>query len=129
MIASAEIGPDGEVCFNRELADQRFIEPNSGLYWQISGKARDLPVALACGTAARVQHTACSRPRDPFLRQRQNSPTNSRCASPSATRDRCPARMVRWRFQVAQSRARLNEQIQRAAHDAGVLELRRARRA
>jgi len=36
MIASAEIGPDGEVFFNRPLADQRFLEPNSGLYYQIS---------------------------------------------------------------------------------------------
>jgi signal transduction histidine kinase len=36
MIASAEIGPDGEVLFNRPLADQRFLEPNSGLYYQIS---------------------------------------------------------------------------------------------
>src|SRR5690606_38358751 len=37
MIASAEIGPDGEVYFNRPLGDQKFLEPNSGLYWQISG--------------------------------------------------------------------------------------------
>ena len=37
MIASAEIGPDGEVYFYRTLGDQRFLEPNSGLYWQISG--------------------------------------------------------------------------------------------
>ena len=37
MIASAEIGPEGEVLFNRALADQRFLEPYSGLYYQISG--------------------------------------------------------------------------------------------
>lgn len=36
MIASAEIGPDGEVRLNRPLGDQRFLVPNSGLYWQIS---------------------------------------------------------------------------------------------
>lgn len=41
MIASAEIGPDGEVYFNRPLGDQRFLEPNSGLYWQISGKGHE----------------------------------------------------------------------------------------
>ena len=41
MIASAEIGPDGEVFLNRPLGDQRFLEPNSGLYWQISGKGHD----------------------------------------------------------------------------------------
>ena len=37
MIASSEIGPDGEVRFNRPPADQRFVEPYSGLYFQISG--------------------------------------------------------------------------------------------
>ena len=41
MVASAELGPDGEVFFNRPLGDQRFLEPNSGLYWQISGKGHD----------------------------------------------------------------------------------------
>ncbi len=37
MIASAEIDPNGEVYFYRTLGDQRFLEPGSGLYWQISG--------------------------------------------------------------------------------------------
>lgn len=41
MIASAEIGPDGEVLFNRPLADQRFLEPNSGLYYQISATGHE----------------------------------------------------------------------------------------
>lgn len=41
MIAAAEIGPDGEVLFNRELADQRFLEPSSGLYYQISAKGHE----------------------------------------------------------------------------------------
>lgn len=41
MVASAEIGPDGEVFFNRALGDQRFLEPNSGLYWQITGKGHE----------------------------------------------------------------------------------------
>ncbi len=41
MIGSAEIGPEGEVYFNRPLGDQRFLEPNSGLYWQISGPGHE----------------------------------------------------------------------------------------
>lgn len=41
MIASAEIGPDGEVFFNRPLADQRFLEPSSGLYYQISAQGHE----------------------------------------------------------------------------------------
>ena len=38
MIASAEIEAGGEVYFYRTLGDQRFLEPNSGLYWQIDGE-------------------------------------------------------------------------------------------
>ena len=41
MIGSAEIGPDGEVFFNRPLGDQRFLQPNSGLYWQIRGAGHE----------------------------------------------------------------------------------------
>lgn len=41
LIVTAEIGPDGEVFFNRALGDQRFLEPGSGVYWQISGKGFD----------------------------------------------------------------------------------------
>src|SRR5690606_25958805 len=41
MISSAEIDPLGEIRFNRLLADQRFLEPNSGFYWQISGEGYD----------------------------------------------------------------------------------------
>ena len=41
MIASGEIGPDGEVRFNRPLGDQRFLEPYSGLYWQVSAPGED----------------------------------------------------------------------------------------
>lgn len=41
MISSAEIGPEGEVLFNRPLADQRFLEPASGLYYQIGGAGHE----------------------------------------------------------------------------------------
>ncbi len=41
MIVVSEIGPDGEVYFNRPLGEPRFLEPNSGLYWQISGQGQE----------------------------------------------------------------------------------------
>ena len=41
MIASSEVGDFGEVRFNRPLADQRFLEPNSGVYFQVSGQGFD----------------------------------------------------------------------------------------
>ncbi|QXQ08522.1 sensor histidine kinase [Sphingosinicellaceae bacterium] len=41
MIAAADIGPAGEVRFTRPLGDQRFSEPYSGLYWQVSMGGQD----------------------------------------------------------------------------------------
>jgi signal transduction histidine kinase len=41
MLGSTEIDQDGEVWFNRMLGDQRFLEPNSGFYWQISGPGHE----------------------------------------------------------------------------------------
>ncbi|WP_082922186.1 sensor histidine kinase [Croceicoccus mobilis] len=41
MVASVEVGQDGDVYFSRPLGDQRFLEPNSGLYWQITGKGHE----------------------------------------------------------------------------------------
>lgn len=41
MMASTEIDNLGEVYFSRPLGDQRFMEPNSGLYWQISGEGHE----------------------------------------------------------------------------------------
>ncbi|WP_370034681.1 sensor histidine kinase [Qipengyuania mesophila] len=41
LITSAEIDNFGDVQLYRSLGDQRFLEPNSGVYWQISGKGHD----------------------------------------------------------------------------------------
>ena len=67
LIASSEIGPDGEAYLNRPLADQRFLEPYSGLYFQISGEGFDpVPLALAVGPGAARQPRP-SRLRSPRL--------------------------------------------------------------
>lgn len=41
LLSAAEIGPDGEVRLYRQLGDQRFLEPNSGVYFQISGEGKE----------------------------------------------------------------------------------------
>lgn len=41
MIVSAELDQDGEIRFIRQPADQRFLEPYSGFYWQVSGGGRE----------------------------------------------------------------------------------------
>ncbi len=108
LISSAEIGPDGEVLFSRAPADQSFLVPYSGLYFQVSGSAAEPFTSrslwdrqLRVGTAHQDDelHTYNS---DEF---------------PDGTlriveRDvRLPNSPVRWRFQVAQKRETLDEQI------------------
>jgi len=41
LIASAEVGPDGEVFLKQAMSDPRFLKPNSGYYWQISSEGQD----------------------------------------------------------------------------------------
>lgn len=41
MIVVSEIGVDDEVFFNRPIGEPRFLEPGSGLYWQISAEGRE----------------------------------------------------------------------------------------
>jgi hypothetical protein len=51
MVGSAELGPDGEVFFNRPLGDQRFLEPNSCI-GRSPRKATRISPRVRCGTAA-----------------------------------------------------------------------------
>ena len=108
LIVSAEIGPQGEVIFNREPADQRFLEPYSGLYWQVSANGReDFPsrslwdrrLAYGVKHADREVHSYDSRQ---FPNERLRI----------LERDvRLPGAPTNWRFQVAQSRDGLDAQI------------------
>ena len=41
MVANSEIDSNGEIFFYRRLGDQRFLSPNSGLYWQISANGAE----------------------------------------------------------------------------------------
>lgn len=108
MIASAEIGPGGEVILNRPLGDQRFLEPGSGLYYQISGKG--------------FEHFRSRSLWDRSLRVRPENDENAVHVYDSREFPDEPLRIlerdalvpgsnVLWRFQVAQTRDGLNEQI------------------
>jgi signal transduction histidine kinase len=116
LIASSEIGPDGEVILNRPPADQRFLETYSGLYFQISGTAPN-------GQAA--ANVADFPSRSLWDRKLQVRPGidefNVRTYDSREFEDeelrvvernvRLPGSPVRWRFQVAESREALDEQI------------------
>jgi signal transduction histidine kinase len=108
LLVSAEIDPIGEVRFNREPADQRFLEPYSGLYWQVSAPGKevfpsrslwDRQLAYGAVHDDRGVHSYDSKQfRDEKLR--------------IVERDvKLPGSPVRWRFQVASSREALDAQI------------------
>jgi len=110
MAASTEIGPDGEVFFNRPLGDQRFLEPNSGLYWQISGEGHDdygsrslwdrsLKSASTSFDATPRIYDSAQFAREP-LRIMERSII-------------LPGSDTKWRFAVAASRGELDAQIRR----------------
>ena len=108
MAASSEIGPDGEVRFNRPLGDQRFLEPYSGLYWQVSGEGFD-PFRSRSLWDRALTVIETHDDDDVHVYDSKEFPTE---ALRIQERDiRLPGSRTIWRFQVAQSRIALDEQI------------------
>lgn len=108
MIASAEIGPDGEVLFNRPLADQRFLEPNSGLYYQISAPDReDWRSRSLWDRALAVDLTHGDRDFHVY-NSKQFPGEDLRVMERGVV---LPGSNVRWMFMVAQARSGLDAQI------------------
>ena len=108
MIASAEIGPDSEVRFNRPLGDQRFLEPYSGLYWQVSGAGHEPFRSRSLWDRALLQQ------RDHAGQQLHVADSDEFDGESLRILDRevrLPGSSTEWRFQVAASRANLNDQI------------------
>jgi signal transduction histidine kinase len=112
MIASSEIGPDGEVRFNRPPADQRFVEPYSGAYFQVSGAgAETFPSRSLWDRRLRVSDKHADL--KPHLYDSDEFSTHDH-AEPLRIAERdaiLPGSPVRWRFQVAESREPINQQI------------------
>ena len=108
MISSAEIGPVGEVYFNRPLGDQRFLEPNSGLYWQIDGEGQDPFPSRSLWD--RTLKTSGQKARlEPLYKNSYQFPDEPlRVVEQSV---RLPGSDVEWQFTVAGARAELDEQI------------------
>jgi len=108
MIAASEIGPDGEVRFTRPPADQRFLEPYSGAYFQISGKGQETFPSRSLWDR---RLTVDSNHNDVELHKRDSFEFQD---EPLRILERdvvLPGSNVRWRFQVAQSRDAIDGQI------------------
>ena len=108
MIAASEIGPDGEVRFNRPPGDQRFIEPYSGVYFQVSGEGADtFPSRSLWDRRLRVSDGHFDL--EPHIYDSNEFP-----GEPLRIAERdviLPGSDIRWRFQVAQSREMIDNQI------------------
>jgi len=108
MIFSAELDQNGEVMLNRELADQRFLEYNSGAYWQISGQGHEAFPSRSLWDQRLKDDQQHNDTNVHVYDSRQLPGQLLRIAERDAT---LPGSTVRWRFQVAQSRATLDAQI------------------
>jgi signal transduction histidine kinase len=108
MVASAEIGPEGEVYFIIQLGDQRFMEPNSGLYYQVNGQGQEdyASRSLWDRTLRLDTSTFNTEPiiydSDQFVGEPLRMMQRSVILPGSATQ---------WTFAVAASRGALDEQI------------------
>ncbi|WP_137897682.1 HAMP domain-containing sensor histidine kinase [Sphingomonas sp. 2SG] len=112
LLASAAVDPDGQVFFSRDAAaDQRFIEPNSGLYWQVT--APGMPVKDAFPSRSLWdRRLAFGGSHDDRRVHIYDSDQFSDDKLRIVERDaQIPGSKVHWRFQVAQSRRDLDAQI------------------
>ncbi|NUT00360.1 MAG: histidine kinase [Sphingomonas sp.] len=108
MIGASEIGPDGEVRFTRPPADQRFVEPYSGVYFQVSGEGADtFPSRSLWDRRLRVQ----DRHNDINVHVYDSNEFDGEPLRITERDITLPGSKVRWRFQVAQSRETIDTQI------------------
>jgi signal transduction histidine kinase len=119
LIASAEVGPDGEAYLNRPPADQRFLEPYSGLYFQISlvpqpgqAKAAPNPDLDFPSRSLWDRRLKAGQGHNDFDVHVYNSTEFEDETLRVVERDvRIPGSPARWRFQVAEQRDALDGQI------------------
>jgi len=108
MIVSAELDQNGDIRFIREPADQRFLEPYSGFYWQVSGGGRE-PFR-----SRSLWDRALPSGEDHNDNEIHGYDDDSFAEEPLRVLERdaiLPGTDIPFRFQVASSRAVLDEQI------------------
>lgn len=108
MIRTSEVGPDGNVRLNEPLGEQRFFEPYSGLYWQISGTGNE-PERSRSLWDRTLDIAGSHSDSHPHMRDSsQFTDEPLRIVERDVVLPNSP---IIWRFQVAQSRAALDAQL------------------
>jgi signal transduction histidine kinase len=112
MVDASEIGPDGEVRFSRAPADQRFLQPYSGLYFQISGPgAETFPSRSLWDRRLRVTDTHFDVKPHLYDSDEFSAPEHKETLRISERDVILPGSSIRWRFQVAESHDSIDFQI------------------
>ena len=107
MVISAEIGPDGEVFFNKQLNDQRYLEPGSGAYWQVSAPGQETFPSRSLWD----QRLAVLPPHEDIQIHFYDSRDLGTTLRVAERDIELPGSAAIWRFQVAEDRALLDQQI------------------
>jgi hypothetical protein len=105
LIATAEVGPDGQVFLDAPAGDQRFLELNSGRYWQISGKDREDLTSRSLGNR-KLRVSGLKSPVEPIHYDSDQFPNEPLRVAERIVR--LPGSDVEWRFVAARSRDALD---------------------
>jgi signal transduction histidine kinase len=108
LIATSEVGPDGEILLIRQPADQRFLEAYSGLYFQISAPGHEPFPSRSLWDQQLVTDRPIPEGQAQFVDSKEFETEELRVAEREI---RLPGSNELWRFQVAQNREVLDEQI------------------
>jgi DNA-binding CsgD family transcriptional regulator len=105
LIAAAEVGPDGRVSLQFPVGDHRFLELNSGRYWQISGEGQEDFPSRSLGE--RKLRLGDRKPSTETVFYNSDQFPNEPLRVVERT-VRLPGSHVEWRFIVARSRDELD---------------------
>jgi hypothetical protein len=108
LIRSTDIASDGRIELVQQLSEQRFFEPYSGLYWQISGTGGDPQTSRSLWDRALDVGKTHSDENIHSYDSEQFGNEPLRVVERDVV---LPGSPIIWRFQVAQSRIALNEQL------------------
>ncbi len=112
LVATSQIGPDGELLLDELPADQRFLTPYSGMYFQISAPGREPFPSRSLWDRTLDTTRPIAEAEVQYADSREfYSASLSEVLRVAEREVRLPGSDLLWRFQVAQDRVELDKQI------------------